>query len=146
MTLPQRLLLGSLVLVSLLVAAIVALSGGRLERRLIEETTNELTRETRLIALLWKPGANADALADSAGAALQRRVTLIDAAGVVRGDSKFDGEELEHLEITRHVPRSLPRASAAPEWDDAAALRPATTSCMSPSGIRSASCASRSVQ
>ena len=98
MTLPQRLLLGSLVLVSLLVAAIVALSGGRLERRLIEETTNELTRETRLIALLWKPGTNADALADSAGTALQRRVTLIDPSGVVRGDSKFDGEELEHLE------------------------------------------------
>ena len=98
MTLPQRLLLGSLVLVSLLVAAIVALSGGRLERRLIEETTNELTREARLIALSWKPGTNADALADSAGAALQRRVTLIDSSGVVRGDSHFNGEELEHLQ------------------------------------------------
>ena len=98
MTLPQRLLLGSLVLVSLLVAAIVALSGGRLERRLIEETTNELTREARLIALSWKPGTNADAIADSAGSALQRRVTLIDPSGVVRGDSHFNGEELEHLE------------------------------------------------
>ena len=98
MTLPQRLLLGSLVLVSLLVAAIVALSGGRLERRLIEETTNELTREARLIALSWRPGTNPDALADSAGAALQRRVTLIDSSGVVRGDSHFNGEELEHLQ------------------------------------------------
>jgi two-component system phosphate regulon sensor histidine kinase PhoR len=97
-TLPQRLLLGSLVLVSLLVAAIVALSGGRLEQRLVEETTNELTREARLIALSWQRGTNADALADSAGSALQRRVTLIDPSGVVRGDSKFDGEELEHLE------------------------------------------------
>lgn len=98
MTLPQRLLLGSLVLVSLLVATIVALSGSRLERRLVEETTNELTREARLIALSWKPGANVDALADSAGSALQRRVTLIDPSGVVRGDSHFNGEELEHLE------------------------------------------------
>lgn len=98
MTLPQRLLLGSLVLVSLLVAAIVALSGGRLERRLIEETTSELTREARLIALSWRPGTNPDALADSAGAALQRRVTLIDSSGVVRGDSHFNGEELEHLQ------------------------------------------------
>jgi hypothetical protein len=35
-TLSQRLLLGSLVLVSLLVVAIVALSGSRLERRLVE--------------------------------------------------------------------------------------------------------------
>ena len=98
MTLPQRLLLGSLVLVSLLVAAIVALSGGRLERRLIEETTNDLTREARLIALSWRPATNADALADSAGSALKRRVTLIDDSGVVRGDSQFDGEELEHLQ------------------------------------------------
>ena len=84
MTLPQRLLLGSLVLVSLLVAAIVALSGSRLERRLVEETTSELTREARLIALLWKSGTSADALADSAGSALQRRVTLIDPSGVIR--------------------------------------------------------------
>jgi signal transduction histidine kinase len=30
--------------------------------------------------------------------ALQRRVTLIDSAGVVRGDSHFNGEELQHLE------------------------------------------------
>lgn len=98
MTLPQRLLIGSLILVTLLVAAIVALSGGRLEQRLIEETTNDLTREARLIALSWRPGTNADALADSAGSALRRRVTLIDDSGVVRGDSQFDGEELEHLQ------------------------------------------------
>ena len=98
MTLPQRLLLGSLTLVTLLVAAIVALSGGRLEQRLIEETTKDLTREARLIALSWRPGMNADALADSAGSALHRRVTLIDDSGVVRGDSQFDGEELEHLQ------------------------------------------------
>ena len=98
MTLAKRLLFGSLVLVCLLVAAIVALSGGRLERRLVEETTAELTREARLIGLLWKPGRDPDQLADSAGAALQRRVTLIDSLGVVRGDSHFNGEELEHLE------------------------------------------------
>jgi signal transduction histidine kinase len=30
--------------------------------------------------------------------ALQRRVTLIDSSGVVRGDSHFNGEELQHLE------------------------------------------------
>ena len=98
MTLAQRLLIGSLVLVCLLVAAIVALSGGRLERRLVEETTVELTREARLIGLSWKPGSDPDLLADSAGAGLQRRVTLIDSLGVVRGDSHFNGEELQHLE------------------------------------------------
>ena len=98
MTLTKRLLLGSLILLFLLVAAIVLLSGGRLERRLVEETTSELTREAGLIALLWKPGMDVDGLADSTGARLQRRVTLIDPSGVVRGDSHFNGEELEHLE------------------------------------------------
>ena len=98
MTLVKRLLVGSLVLVCLLVAAIVALSGGRLERRLVEETTSELTREARLIGLSWKRDRDPDQLADSAGVALQRRVTLIDSLGVVRGDSHFNGEELQHLE------------------------------------------------
>jgi signal transduction histidine kinase len=98
MTLAKRLLLGSLVLVFLLVTAIVALSGGRLERRLVQETTAELTREARLVGLSWNAGRDADLIADSAGAALQRRVTLIDSLGVVRGDSHFNGEELRHLE------------------------------------------------
>jgi signal transduction histidine kinase len=97
-TLTKRLVLGSLVLVFLLVAAIVVLSGNRLETRLVEETTAELTREARLIGMLWRRGIDVDALADSAGAALQRRVTLIDPSGVVRGDSHFNGEELQHLE------------------------------------------------
>lgn len=98
MNLAKRLLFGSLVLVCLLVAAIVVLSGNRLESRLVEETTGELTREARLIGLSWKPGRDPDQLADSAGAALQRRVTLIDSLGTVRGDSHFNGEELQHLE------------------------------------------------
>ena len=98
MTLAKQLVLGSLVLVVLLVAAVVALSVGRLETRLVEETTAELTREARLIGLTWKRGIDTDALADSAGVALQRRVTLIDSSGVVRGDSHFNGEELQHLE------------------------------------------------
>ena len=42
MSLAKRLLLGALVLVCLLVAAIVLLSGNRLESRLVEETTAEL--------------------------------------------------------------------------------------------------------
>ena len=98
MNLVKRLLLGSLVLVCLLVAAIVVLSGNRLESRLVEETTAELTREARLIGLSWKPGLDPDHIADSAGVALQRRVTLIDSSGIVRGDSHFNGEELQHLE------------------------------------------------
>lgn len=98
MSLAKRLLVGSLVLVCLLVVAIVVLSGNRLESRLVQETIAELTREARLIGLSWKPGRDPDQLADSAGTALQRRVTLIDSLGVVRGDSHFNGEELQHLE------------------------------------------------
>jgi two-component system, OmpR family, phosphate regulon sensor histidine kinase PhoR len=98
MRLATRLLFGSLVLVCILLAGIVALSGSRLERRLVAETTADLTREARLIGLSWKPGVDPDALADSAGTALQRRVTLIAPNGVVVGDSRFNGEELQHLQ------------------------------------------------
>jgi signal transduction histidine kinase len=97
-TLATRLLLGSLILVCLLLAGIVMLSGSRLENRLVAETTADLTREARLIGFSWRPGIDPDALADSAGAALERRVTLISPTGVVVGDSRFNGEELQHLQ------------------------------------------------
>src|SRR6185503_17814367 len=78
--------------------AIVIIAGKRLEQRLVQVTSSDLQREVQLISLSWRPGVNADALADSAGAALQRRVTLIDSTGVVVGDSQFDGEGLRNLE------------------------------------------------
>ena len=98
MTLAKRLLAGSLVLVFVLVAGIVAIAGGRLRNRLAEETRRELEREARLVANEWRARLDADSLADAAGAALGRRVTLIDSTGVVRGDSEFDGEDLHHLQ------------------------------------------------
>ena len=98
MTLATRLLVGSLILVGLLLTGIVTISGRRLERRLVAQTTGDLTREARLIGLSWRAGVDPDALADSAGTALQRRVTLITPAGVVVGDSRFNGEELQHLQ------------------------------------------------
>lgn len=98
MTLTKRLLVGSLVLVCVLVAAIVVLAGRRLGERLVQETTAELTREAHLLGLSWRAGMNIDSLADSAGERLQRRVTLIGNDGVVLGDSQFNGEELQHLE------------------------------------------------
>jgi len=97
-TLAKRLLAGSLVLVFVLVAGIVAIAGGRLRNRLAEETRRELEREARLVANEWRARLDADSLADAAGAALGRRVTLIDSTGVVRGDSEFDGEDLHHLQ------------------------------------------------
>ena len=98
MTLAKRLLAGLLVLVILLVAGVVAIAGSRLRDRLAQETRRELEREARLVASNWKPGTSADSLANAAGAALSRRVTLIDSSGVVVGDSEFDGDDLRHLQ------------------------------------------------
>ena len=98
MTLVRRLLVGSLVLIGALVIGIVAIAGNRLQTRLLDETRRELEREARVVATEWRPGLNADSLADAAGAALGRRVTLIDSTGVVLGDSEFDGEGLHHLQ------------------------------------------------
>jgi two-component system phosphate regulon sensor histidine kinase PhoR len=99
MSLTRRLLLGAVVLVSLLALAIVVLAGKRLRDRLELESLDELTREARLVATQWNGRASvADSVADAAGRALGRRVTLIDSTGVVRGDSEFDGEALARLE------------------------------------------------
>ena len=98
MTLAKRLLAGSLVLILVLVVGVVAIAGGRLRNRLAEETRRELEREARLVATEWRAGLDADSLANVAGLALGRRVTLIDSTGVVRGDSEFDGEDLHHLQ------------------------------------------------
>ena len=98
MTLVKRLLVGSLVIVLVLVAGIVAIAGTRLRSRLSEETRHELEREAKLVASAWRVGINADSLADLDGAALGRRVTLIDSTGRVIGDSEFDGESLANLQ------------------------------------------------
>lgn len=98
MTLVRRLLLGSLGLVIVLLTGIVVIAGSRLRDRLKGETQAELEREARYVAINWRATINADSLADAAGAALGRRVTLIDSTGVVVGDSQFDGEALHHLQ------------------------------------------------
>ncbi len=103
MSLTKRLLLGSLGIVVLLVAVVVLIAGNRLANRLADETQNELEREARLVGSEWHAGMNADSLADSAGAALGRRVTLIRPDGVVIGDSEFSGEDL--LQLQNHSTR-----------------------------------------
>ena len=98
MRLTQRLLVGSLVLVMVLIVGIVAIAGNRLRDRLAEETRRELEREARVVGSSWQRGRNADSLANAAGAALGRRVTLIDSTGKVIGDSEFDGAPLDQLQ------------------------------------------------
>jgi two-component system phosphate regulon sensor histidine kinase PhoR len=96
--LAQRLLLGAVLIVSVLIVVAVALSGQRLSSQLRLLTATQLTREAQLIAQLWNGGARADELADSAGSALGHRVTLIDAGGTVLGDTEFSGAELAGLQ------------------------------------------------
>ena len=87
MTLAKRLLIGSLVLVTVLVLGVVAIAGSRLRDRLADETRRELEREARVVGSSWVRTVNADSLANTAGAALKRRVTLIDSTGVAPGES-----------------------------------------------------------
>ena len=98
MRLAQRLLVGALLVVALVVAVVVALSGHRLRSQLRALAVDQLSRDARLVALQWVPGADADSVADAAGEALRYRVTLIDDAGRVVGDSEFDGPALARLE------------------------------------------------
>jgi two-component system phosphate regulon sensor histidine kinase PhoR len=117
--LAERLLAGSFVIVSVLVLAVVAIAGGRLRTRLAAEQRAELLRDARLIATQWRPGSDADKLADTSGRALGYRVTLIGDDGTVFGDSEFDGEALKRLE--NHGAR--PEVVAARSGDVGSATR-----------------------
>src|SRR6185369_9471047 len=96
--LASRLLAGSIIVVTMLVAAIVIIAGGRLHSRLLEEKTDELSRDARLVAAHWLPGVDADSLAHVDGAALGYRVTLIDSSGTVVGDAEFSPDARRRLE------------------------------------------------
>ena len=98
MSLAQRLLLGAVLIVTVLIVVAVTLSGQRLETQLQQLIESQLADEARFIAQQWRVTANADALADSAGAALNHRVTLVDTSGAVLGDSEFSGPALASLQ------------------------------------------------
>ncbi|HMA02314.1 MAG: sensor histidine kinase [Gemmatimonas sp.] len=98
MRLAHRLLLGVVLVVTVLVVLLVALSGVRLRHQLEELEVAQLTREAKLVARDWTAAVDPDALAASAGAAIGHRVTLIDHEGRVVGDSEFRGESKNRLE------------------------------------------------
>ena len=104
MKLTQRLLIGSLLIIGVLVALVVAILDGRLRQRFYEESTDQVLREARLVAAQWHQGLAVDSLADAAGRALGHRVTLIDSTGAVVGDSEFDPPALARLE--NHLTRA----------------------------------------
>ena len=98
MSLARRLLTGTLFVVVTLIGAVVVIAGGRLRDRLVLEKTDELSRAARLVAADWVAPADADAIAHTSGDALGYRVTLIDASGVVLGDSEFGADARRRLE------------------------------------------------
>jgi len=102
--LAHRLLLQSLAIVAVMVVSVVVIIDNQLHSSITDQTTNDLAGEARFLATQWKAGVDPDSLADEAGLATGRRVTLIDSAGHVVGDSEFDGPALQSLENHRGRP------------------------------------------
>ena len=98
MKLAQRLLLQSLAIIAVLVISVVVIIDNQLYSSITDQAVHDLAGEARLMAMQWRPGVNADSLADEAAAATGHRITLIDSTGHVVGDSEFDGPALERLE------------------------------------------------
>ena len=119
MKLSQRLLAGFLIVLAVLVLLVVVSIDRRLRERLRSETRVELLREARLISAGWRPGTDADSLADASGALAGHRVTLVDTVGRVIGDSEFDVPALLRLE--NHAAR--PEIAAAMDSGSGTALR-----------------------
>ena len=97
MRLTQRVILYSFVIITILIAAILAIVDNRLHSSITAESAASLEREARFVGAQWKVSVDADSLANTAGRALARRVTLVDSTGVVVGDSEFDGNDLARL-------------------------------------------------
>lgn len=98
MKLAHRLLLQSLAIVAVMVVSVVVIIDSQLHTSITEQATHDLAGEARFLATQWKSGVDPDSLADQAGVATGRRVTLIDSTGHVVGDSEFDGLALKELE------------------------------------------------
>ena len=98
MRLTRQVLAGSLLIIAVFGAMVIALASRRLERRLQLAAVADLTREGRLVASMWTPEVNPDSLADAIGRQLDRRVTLIDSTGRVLGDADFDPPALHGLQ------------------------------------------------
>jgi two-component system, OmpR family, phosphate regulon sensor histidine kinase PhoR len=105
--LAQRLLLQSLAIVAVMVVSVVVIIDNQLHSSITEQTIRDLAGEARLVAAQWKPAVDADSLADEAGMATGHRITLIDSAGHVVGDSEFDGAALQRLENHSNRPEVI---------------------------------------
>lgn len=98
-------LMATYLLVILAGVALVEIYLGRVwERRMLEQTREELVREAMLVRTHLEqrfPSGLSDSLdeaVDALAGVLEARVTVVDAEGMVRGDSELDGEELRGVE------------------------------------------------
>ncbi len=107
MKLAQRLLLQSLAIVAVMVVSVVVIIDNQLHSSITDQTIHDLAGEAKLLAVQWKPGVDADSLADGAGSATGHRITLIDSVGHVAGDSEFDGPALQRLENHSNRPEVI---------------------------------------
>ena len=119
MRLAQRLLLGSLLVIGVILVLVIALSERGLRDGMLRAMTDRMEADARLLGALWRPGVDADSLADVSAGLLGFRVTLIDSSGTVLGDSQFDAPALTRLE--NHAGR--PEIVAAREAQHGADLR-----------------------
>jgi signal transduction histidine kinase len=118
--LSQRLLAGFLFVIAVLGTLVVLSSGRSVRDRLRDDTARELLRNAALIGTLWTTAATPDSIADAAGAALGKHVTMIATDGTVVGDSDFDHAALTKLE--NH--RERPEVAAALDSSNGIAIRP----------------------
>ena len=106
-----------LLAVSVPIAAALAFTAERLllhdvERRMRERLRADLRLVTLLVGDAAEWGEGLDARADAYGRALGLRVTFIDPAGAVRGDSSLDAAALAQLENHSHRPEVIEAARA----------------------------------
>lgn len=110
MRLTQRLLLGALIVVGFLAVLIITIVDRQLAARLRDDAAGYLEREAQLAGVLWRShSSNPDSVSDAVGEALGRRVTFVNADGVVVGDTEFDDGALHALQ--NHLER--PEVAAA---------------------------------
>ncbi|HEX5830685.1 MAG TPA: ATP-binding protein [Gemmatimonadaceae bacterium] len=94
MRLTQRLVLTSLLVLTLVVTSVLAFVGRPLQQTIVEGAAAELAREAALVGTLWRPGVDADSLADAAAATLGHPVLLVRPDGLVAGDSRLSAREI----------------------------------------------------
>ncbi|HEX9248345.1 MAG TPA: ATP-binding protein, partial [Gemmatimonadaceae bacterium] len=87
--------------------SVVVIIDNQLYSSITDQAVQDLAGEAKFLATQWKSGVDPDSLADEAGAAMGHRVTLIDSAGHVVGDSEFDGPALKALENHSNRPEVI---------------------------------------